>query len=451
MNKKLLASLLSLALLSTFHVQASNPNIGMGGKLYSYDTASKVYKEVKLDGSKQTYKQIKSKDSILQVLNRVQSKDYYVAFKHTDNRLLTSEGKELTPLLPMQNVVSIGSDFSPLLTTYVDEEGHRVYYHVPAQRRVEIKDPYVTMKPLKNGYIVTTLEDGHNRIYTSQGELLSHKPIQVGTFNNYDVISLKQGIGYGLYNIPKGEIVTRDVYMTFFTKDNYIVGIDAYAPQEYTIFEKDGMKAKKVPSHVIDSIEDFLSGKGAVEHRVIDWDTNVSTAVYKQVIPVPNHEDTFIAQSKENGKFGIITEKKKVIAPFIYDNISYPSTKSDILGSDTFYVVKQNGSYYIATYDKQFVVHPTAYESIQLFKVDGLYNTGIVVGNKGTFKLLDPITLEPKFTYPVNTEYVASVNNESSVFVVNGKYGIIDFNGHVVVEPVYDGIVDVMASFRDAN
>lgn len=128
-----------------------------------------------------------------------------------------------------------------------------------------------------------------------------------------------------------------------------------------------------------------------------------------------------VAVVKKKGRFGVINKDNEIILPFNYDYCS-----QDFLGN--FIVRKNELCGYFSLNGKEMM--PVKYKRIQALNKDTF-----LVNERGQYKII-------KDNNEVNLPQVdeVMVYKESNVLVIarNGKYGMIDYNGREIMKCKYD-------------
>lgn len=143
----------------------------------------------------------------------------------------------------------------------------------------------------------------------------------------------------------------------------------------------------------------------------------------------PFNPEIFVA--KKNGKWGYINRYGKNIIPFIYDDVTYFESQSNL-------ALVSKGNYPNSKYGfidkKGNIIIPLKYSNA-IFFINGfawVNENGISYyidkNGKSFFKNF-------KFDYDYN-----GFHDNRSAFKLNNKFGFIDTNGEIIIPPKYDEI-----------
>lgn len=222
---------------------------------------------------------------------------------------------------------------------------------------------------------------------------------------------------------------------------------------------------------------DYYIVKQNNRYGVIDDNEKIVIPIeYMEFGDYPYSDGSYLARNKE-GKYGFILIDGRVTLPFKYDNVRRGSSNivsiqgekcglvqvnsgapieivtcefdNIIEGSKTFIVEKDGKFGLLNQYGKQIIA--TEYESLQSFK-EGYYdNATIYIGKKDKNQFLinelGKVISEPGITEisPLYRKSQASYYSQKFTYMKvkgkNGKYGVMDKVGKVVIAPQFDDVV----------
>lgn len=251
---------------------------------------------------------------------------------------------------------------------------------------------YWSKNDKKNLFEIHTA-DGLIKYVTDEGILLSEsEALNLIHTNNYEKSTTGDGTGYGDFSREK-----------FFSRSS---------SNEYVLFTE------------IDKKGYTLYGMRTSEN------TLVIPAVYTSIKHLGKKFDYFVATDK-NHKYGIIDSLNKIVVPFEFD--SYERL------SDCSFVLKNS-------------------KGVQIFNahLGNLYNDGynIIDTSKPNYvlnKVTTAIKGQRKYVIDTNTGYelfqlpnydddITSFYKDLYVYKSNGKYGLMDYEGHIVIGPKFDKV-----------
>ncbi len=251
---------------------------------------------------------------------------------------------------------------------------------------------YWSKNDKKNLFEIHTA-DGLIKYVTDEGVLLSEsEALNLIHTNNYEKSTTGNGIGYGDFSREK-----------FFSRSS---------SNEYVLFTE------------IDKKGNTLYGMRTSEN------TLVIPAVYTSIKHLGKKFDYFIATDK-NHKYGIIDSLNKIVVPFEFDSYERLSDRSFVLknskGVQIFNAHLGN-------------LYNDGYDSIDTTKPNYVLNK-VTTAIKGQRKyVIDTNTGYELFQLPNYNDDITSFYKDLYVYKSNGKYGLMDYEGHIVVEPKFDKV-----------
>ena len=158
--------------------------------------------------------------------------------------------------------------------------------------------------------------------------------------------------------------------------------------------------------------------------------TLVIPAVYTSIKHLGKKFDYFIVTDK-NHKYGIIDSLNKTVVPFEFDSYERLSDRSFVLknskGVQIFNAHLGN-------------LYNDGYDSIDTTKPNYVLNK-VTTAIKGLRKyVIDTNTGYELFQLPYYDDDITSFYKDLYVYKSNGKYGLMDYEGHIVVEPKFDKV-----------
>ena len=252
---------------------------------------------------------------------------------------------------------------------------------------------YWSKNDKKNLFEIHTA-DGLIKYVTDEGILLSEsEALNLIHTNNYEKSGTGEGTGIGTYE--KGDSI--------FSRS---------PSNEYVLFT------------TIDKKGNTLYGMRTSEN------TLVIPAVYTSIKHLGKKFDYFIVTDK-NHKYGIIDSLNKTVVPFEFDSYERLSDRSFVLknskGVQIFNAHLGN-------------LYNDGYDSIDTTKHNYVLNK-VTTAIKGQRKyVIDTNTGYELFQLPNYDDDITSFYKDLYVYKSNGKYGLMDYEGHIVVEPKFDKV-----------
>ena len=251
---------------------------------------------------------------------------------------------------------------------------------------------YWSKNDKKNLFEIHTA-DGLIKYVTDEGILLSEsEALNLIHTSNYEKSTTGNGTGYGDFSREK-----------FFSRS---------PSNEYVLFTE------------IDKKGTTLYGMRTSEN------TLVIPAVYTSIKHLGKKFDYFVATDK-NHKYGIIDYLNKTVVPFEFDSYERLSDRSFVLknskGVQIFNAHLGN-------------LYNDGYDSIDTTKPNYVLNK-VTTASKGQRKyVIDTNTGYELFQLPNYDDDITSFYKDLYVYKSNGKYGLMDYEGHIVVEPKFDKV-----------
>ena len=235
--------------------------------------------------------------------------------------------------------------------------------------------------------------DGYIKYVTDEGILLSEsEALNLIHTNNYEKSTTGDGSGYGDFSTEK-----------FFSRS---------PSNEYVLFTE------------IDKKGNTLYGMRTNEN------TLVIPAVYTSIKHLGKKFDYFIASDK-NHKYGIIDSLNTTVVPFEFDSYERLSDRSFVLKN---YKGVQIFNAYLG------ILFNHSYDKVDISKPNYVLNK-VTTASKGQRKyVIDTNTGYEVFQLPNYDDDITSFYKDLYVYKSDGKYGLMDYEGHIVVEPKFDKV-----------
>ena len=251
---------------------------------------------------------------------------------------------------------------------------------------------YWSKNDKKNLFEIHTA-DGLIKYVTDEGILLSEsEALNLIHTNNYEKSTSGDGTGYGDFSREK-----------FFSRS---------PSNEYVLFTE------------IDKKGTTLYGMRTSEN------TLVIPAVYTSIKHLGKKFDYFVATDK-NHKYGIIDSLNKIVVPFEFDSYERLSDRS--------FVFKNSKGVQIFNAHLGNLYND-GYDSIDTTKPNYVLNK-VTTAIKGQRKyVIDTNTGYELFQLPNYDDDITSFYKDLYVYKSNGQYGLMDYEGHIVVEPKFDKV-----------
>ena len=251
---------------------------------------------------------------------------------------------------------------------------------------------YWSKKDNKNLFEIHTA-DGLIKYVTDEGILLSEsEALNLIRTNNYEKSTTGAGTGYGEYSSES--IFSRK------PSDTYVL---------FTQVDKKG---------------NTLYGLRISDNEI------VIPAIYKSIQHLGKEFNYFVV-SNENNKYGIIDSLNQIVVAMNYDSYERLSDRSfvlkDSIGSHIFNA--ETGVLFNVVYDSIDIDKP----NYVLNKITtATYNkTKYVIDTKSGYKL---------FKLPHFDDDITSFYKDLFVYKSNGKYGLMDYEGRIIIEPKFDKV-----------
>ena len=251
---------------------------------------------------------------------------------------------------------------------------------------------YWSKNDKKNLFEIHTA-DGLIKYVTDEGILLSEsEALNLIHTNNYEKSTTGEGTEYGDFSSEN-----------FFSRS---------PSNEYVLFTE------------IDKKGNTLYGMRTNEN------TLVIPAVYTSIKHLGKKFDYFVATDK-NRKYGIIDSLNKTVVPFEFDSYERLSDRS--------FVLKHSKGVQIFNADLG-ILYNDGYDSIDTSKPNYVLNK-VTTATKGQRKyVINTNSGYGLFQLPNYDDDITSFYKDLFVYKSNGKYGLIDYEGNIIIEPKFDKV-----------
>jgi len=158
--------------------------------------------------------------------------------------------------------------------------------------------------------------------------------------------------------------------------------------------------------------------------------TLVIPAVYTSIKHLGKKFDYFVATDK-NRKYGIIDSLNKTVVPFEFDSYERLSDRS--------FVLKHSKGVQIFNADLG-ILYNDGYDSIDTSKPNYVLNK-VTTATKGQRKyVINTNSGYGLFQLPNYDDDITSFYKDLFVYKSNGKYGLMDYEGNIIIEPKFDKV-----------
>ena len=251
---------------------------------------------------------------------------------------------------------------------------------------------YWSKNDKKNLFEIYTA-DGLIKYVTDEGILLSESDaLNLIHTNNYEKSTTGEGIGYGEFSDES--VFSRKPSNTY---------------ELFTEVDKKG---------------NTLYGMRSSENEI------VIPAIYKSIQHLGKEFNYFVV-SNTNNKYGIIDSLNKTVVPFEFDSYERLSDRSFVL-KDSY------GSHIFNAHTG--VLFDVVYDSIDTSNPNYVLNKVTTATYDKTKYVIDTNSGYKLFKLPHFNDDITSFYKDLFVYKSNGKYGLMDYEGHIVVEPKFDKV-----------
>ena len=158
--------------------------------------------------------------------------------------------------------------------------------------------------------------------------------------------------------------------------------------------------------------------------------TLVIPAVYTSIKHLGKKFDYFVATDK-NHKYGIIDSLNKIVVPFEFDSYERLSDRS--------FVLKDSIGSHIFNAETG-VLFDVVYDSIDTSKPNYVLNKVTTATYDKIKYVIDTNSGYKLFKLPHYDDDITSFYKALFVYKSKGKYGLMDYNGNIIIEPKFDKV-----------
>lgn len=155
---------------------------------------------------------------------------------------------------------------------------------------------------------------------------------------------------------------------------------------------------------------------------------------YSDMQYLPQHK-AYIVQAKDTKKYGVVSENNEVLLPLNYEKVAVVS-KAQLKA-------KVNKQWYLVTPASMYKLSAYGYNSIDLIATSTINSTLIPATKDKDLLMIDSRTGAERFSLPEKSKEVKDITKEHIVFKGKKGYGVLNYDGKVVVEPIYKHITIV--------
>ena len=149
--------------------------------------------------------------------------------------------------------------------------------------------------------------------------------------------------------------------------------------------------------------------------------------------------DWFSTILQENGKEGVLDLDGSILVPAIFDKVAYTYSRVVIKASMPIIVINDGKYGLVLTDGKGSLLLPCEHDDIRLDETHAFFH----VTDEGKTMLVSP---NGKQLTPQTLDKVYGANSNIVVVQSGDKYGLLDLNAVLFVDPIYD---DIQVEFED--
>ena len=155
---------------------------------------------------------------------------------------------------------------------------------------------------------------------------------------------------------------------------------------------------------------------------------------YSDMQYLPQHK-AYIVQAKDTKKYGVVSENNEVLLPLNYEKVAAVS-KSQLKA-------KVDKQWHLVTPASKYKLSAYGYDSIDPIAASTTNSTLIPAIKDKDLLMIDAQTGAERFSLPEKSKEVKDITKEHIVFKGKKGYGVVDYSGKVLVEPIYKNITIV--------
>ena len=155
---------------------------------------------------------------------------------------------------------------------------------------------------------------------------------------------------------------------------------------------------------------------------------------YSDMQYLPQHK-AYIVQDKDTKKYGVVSENNEVLLPLNYEKVAVVS--KDQLKA------KVDKQWHLVTPASMYKLSAYGYDSIDPIATSTINSTLIPATKDKDLLMIDARTGAERFSLPEKSKEVKDITKKHIVFKGKKGYGVVNYDGKLVVEPIYKHITIV--------
>ena len=155
---------------------------------------------------------------------------------------------------------------------------------------------------------------------------------------------------------------------------------------------------------------------------------------YSDMQYLPQHK-AYIVQAKDTKKYGVVSENNEVLLPLNYEKVAVVS-KAQLKA-------KVDKQWHLVTPASMYKLSDYGYDSIDPIATSTINSTLIPATKDKDLLMIDSRTGAERFSLPEKSKEVKDITKEHIVFKGKKGYGVVNYDGKIVVEPIYKHITIV--------
>ena len=261
------------------------------------------------------------------------------------------------------------------------------------------------------------IKDGWKNIEFLQSKKDQKLLFIIHTFDGYTKYVTEDGVVLTEYEAI--HLINTDDYEKNLTGDG--AGTDGYS--EESLYSRKPSDTYELFTQV-DKKGNTLYGMRMGENEI------VIPAIYKSIQHLGNEFNYFVV-SNENNKYGIIDSLNQIVVHMNYDSYERLSDRSFVLKDS-------NGSH---IFNAQYgVLFDEVYDSIDTSKPIYVLNKVTTATYNKTKYVIDTNSGYKLFRLPYFDDDITSYYEDLFVYKSDGKYGLMDYKGRIIIEPKFDKV-----------
>lgn len=155
---------------------------------------------------------------------------------------------------------------------------------------------------------------------------------------------------------------------------------------------------------------------------------------YSDMQYLPQHK-AYIVQARDTKKYGVVSENNEVLLPLNYEKVAVVS-KAQLKA-------KVDKQWHLVTPASMYKLSAYGYDAIDPIATSTINSTLIPATKDKDLLMIDARTGAERFSLPEKSKEVKDITKEHIVFKGKKGYGVVNYDGKVVVEPIYKHITIV--------